>query len=111
MDSKDPDGKWAECLPLFEALLTRSNIFSTPKILVPGSPAKRLPLSDKPFLEPNSALATVLVMLPAGPKDQKSGKKTKRKKDKHDKKDSKCSKAKPDLGSHSGPVLKGHFYN
>ena len=54
------------------------------------------PIFDKPFLEPNTALATGLVMPVAAPKDQKSGEKSIHKRDKHDK----------DPGPHAGSVQK-----
>ena len=91
-DLQDLDDKWAEHLAYFEALLIRGKIISTPKVPEPGSFAKKPPVSDKPFLEPNTALATGLVMLMAIPRDHKSGEKSKHKKDKHDKKDSRSSK-------------------
>ena len=53
-DLQDLVDKWAEHFACFEKLLTRGNIFSPLKVAVPGSPAKKPPVSDKPFLEPTS---------------------------------------------------------
>ena len=47
--------KWAEHFARFEALLSRGNVFSTPKSSAPGS--SHPVLSDQPFLNP-SARAT-----------------------------------------------------
>ena len=64
----DLDDKWVEHFAHSEAFLARRNIISTP-----DSPAKKPPVADKPFLEPNSALVEGSVMLMAAPKDQNQG--------------------------------------
>ena len=70
--------KWTEQFTLFEALLSRGNVFSTLKMVVP--PVSYPVLSDKPFLNP-SARPTGLVVYPAEQEVhvQKSETKTKKK--------------------------------
>ena len=59
---EEMNDKWAEHFARFEALLSRGNVFSTPKSSVPGS--SHPVLSDQPFLHP-SAQATGPVGPPA----------------------------------------------
>ena len=49
---EEMNDKWAEHFARFEALLSRGNVFSTPKSSVPGS--SHPVLSDQPFLNPSA---------------------------------------------------------
>ena len=68
----DPSNyKWKKPFTCFEALLTRENIFSTPKVTVSGSTGKNSPVSDEPCLEPTSALATDILLVRGESKHKK----------------------------------------
>ena len=75
---------------------------------MPGSPAKKPPVSNIPFLEPTAALAMDLATFPAASKDQKSGEKTKHKKEKHDKKDSRSRSFKATIDYDQVKKVKQH---
>ena len=47
--------KWAEQFARFEALLSRGNVFSTPKAAV-NPPSSKVVLSDSPFIAPAARL-------------------------------------------------------
>ena len=82
----------AEQFACFEALLSRGNVFSAPKMSVTPVSAHQV-ISDTPFLDPNTARPTGLVRLPAGSEDAKGSE------SKHEKKKSHKSKHKFDKKS------------
>ena len=79
--------KMAEQFARFEALISRGNIFTAPKMPVNPMPTHQV-TSDTPFLDPNLARPTGRVWLPAGPEDAKGSD------NKHEKKKSHKSKHK-----------------
>ena len=84
--------KMAEQFARFEALLSRGNIFSAPKMPVNPMSTHQVP-SDTPFLDPNLARPTGPVWLPAGSEDDKGSD------SKHEKKKSHKSKHRSDKKS------------
>ena len=101
--------KWTEHFARFEALLSRGNIFSTPKAAVNPVSSKVL-VSDSPFIAP-AARPTGLVETPAV---QEAVTKVKKSKDKKQKKTVKSDKPvhvdKPaPAGNASGPEGVGQF--
>ena len=95
--------KMAEQFARFEALLSRGNIFTAPKMPVNPMPSHQI-TSDTPFLDPNLARPTGPVWLPAGQDDKGSDSKHEKKKShkskhKSDKKSDKKSRAHADKTS------------
>ena len=84
----------------FEALLSRGNIFATPKMPVQ---VKKPQVSDQPFIDPSSARATGPVRSPALQESGSDGKPKDKKK--HKSSHQKSSKTKPaPVGEATGPV-------
>ena len=85
------NNKWAEQFARFEALLSRGNVFSTPKAAV-NPPSSKVVLSDSPFIAPAARLTGPVETLAVQEVGSKSGEtKPKKSKDKKLKKSAKIS--------------------
>ena len=102
--------QWAEQFAWFEALLSRGNVFSTPKSTVQHVPSHAV-ISDTPFIPPSARLTGPVVFPAEGEvdkqqdskivegdvKDQKNSRKSRKDKDKHSKK--RQMSPSPDVGT------------
>ena len=85
---EEMNDKWAEHFARFEALLSRGNVFYTPKSSAPGS--SHPVLSDQPFLNPSAPATGPVGLLAEQDISVRSESKTKKK----SKKSSKSNKSK-----------------